>query len=275
MIKFENVSFKYKNGENILENLNFEINEGEFISIIGKNGTGKSTALNLMSGIIKPTKGNIFIDDIDTKSKKDFIELRKKVGIVFQNPDNQILFPRVYEDIEFALKNLNFEDRKGRIEEALNLVNMKDFQYDDTYELSLGQKQRINIASVLAVKPKYIILDEPTTMIDSKEKENIYNCLQELKKQGYTIIFVTNNINEILLSDKVFILENKKIKHIIDKNNIINNFDLIEECDIKLPDIIEIILKLKNNNINLNLKEWTIDEMIDEIVRVCKNEKYN
>lgn len=275
MIKFENVSFKYKNGENILENLNFEINEGEFISIIGKNGTGKSTALNLMSGIVKPIKGNIFIDDIDTKSKKDFIELRKKVGIVFQNPDNQILFPRVYEDIEFALKNLNFEDRKGRIEEALNLVNMKDFQYDDTYELSLGQKQRINIASVLAVKPKYIILDEPTTMIDSKEKENIYNCLQELKKQGYTIIFVTNNINEILLSDKVFILENKKIKHIIDKNNIINNFDLIEECDIKLPDIIEIILKLKNNNINLNLKEWTIDEMIDEIVKVCKNEKYN
>lgn len=275
MIKFENVSFKYKNGENILENLNFEINEGEFISIIGKNGTGKSTALNLMSGIIKPTKGNIFIDDIDTKSKKDFIELRKKVGIVFQNPDNQILFPRVYEDIEFALKNLNFENRKEKIEEALNIVNMKDFQYEDTYELSLGQKQRINIASVLAVKPKYIILDEPTTMIDSKEKENIYNCLQELKKQGYTIIFVTNNINEILLSDKVFILENKQIKYIFNKKYIIDNVNLLEECDIKVPDIIQIILKLKKNNINLSFKEWTITEMIDGIVKVCKNEKYS
>ena len=157
MIKFENVSFKYKNGENILENLNFKINEGEFISIVGKNGTGKSTILNLMAGIIKPTKGNIFIDDIDTKSKKHFIELRKKIGIVFQNPDNQILFPRVYEDIEFALKNLEIENRRERIEEALNLVNMKEFKEKDTYELSLGQKQRINIASVLAVKPKYII----------------------------------------------------------------------------------------------------------------------
>lgn len=275
MIKLENVSFKYKNGDIILENLNFKINEGELISIVGKNGTGKSTILNLMSGIIKPTKGNIFIDDMDTKSKKDFIELRKKIGIVFQNPDNQILFPRVYEDIEFALKNLNFENRKARIEEALNLVNMKDFQYKDTYELSLGQKQRINIASVLAIKPKYIILDEPTTMIDSKEKENIYNCLQELKKQGYTIIFVTNNINEILLSNKIFIIENRQIKYIFNKKDIIDNVNLLEECDIKIPDIIQIILKLKENNINLNFKEWTIAEMIEGIVKVCKNEKYS
>lgn len=274
MIQFENVSFKYKNEEYLLENLNFKINEGELISIVGKNGTGKSTILNLMAGIIKPTKGNILIDDIDTKSKKHFMELRKKIGIVFQNPDNQILFPRVYEDIEFALKNLGLENRKERIEEALSLVNMKEFQEKDTYELSLGQKQRINIASVLAIKPKYIILDEPTTMIDSKEKDNIYNCLQELKKQGYTIIFVTNNMNEILLSDKVFILENKQIKHVFDKKNIIDNVHLIEECGIKLPDMIEMILKLKENHINVDLKEWTIAEMIDGVVKVCKNEKH-
>lgn len=273
MIKFENVSFKYKNEENILENINFEINQGEFISIVGKNGTGKSTILNLMAGIIKPTKGDIFIDNINTKSKKEFIELRKKIGIVFQNPDNQILFPRVYEDIEFALKNLNLENRKERIEETLEIVNMNGFQDKDTYELSLGQKQRINIASILAVKPQYIILDEPTTMIDSKEKDNIYKCLKELKKQGYTIIFVTNNINEILLTDKIFILENQQIKHILPKKDLIENASLLEKCDIKIPDIIEIILKLKEKGINLKLKEWTIEEMINEIVKVYKNEK--
>lgn len=275
MIKFEDVSFKYKNENRILNNLNFTIKEGEWISIVGKNAAGKSTILNLMAGIMKPTKGKIIIDDIDTKSKKDFMELRKKIGIVFQNPDNQILFPRVYEDIEFALKNLNFENRKERIEEALNFVNMKDFQDKNTYELSLGQKQRINIASVLALKPKYIVLDEPTTMIDSKEKENIYRCLQELKKQGYTIIFVTNNINEILLTDKVFILENQQIKHILNKKDIIDHVNLLEECDIKIPDIIDIVLKLRENNINLELKEWTMTEIIDEIVKVCKNEKYS
>ena len=178
MIKFEDVSFKYNNSKNyILENLNLQINEGEFISIIGKNGTGKSTFLNLISGIVKPSKGNILIDNINTKSKKQFIDLRKKIGVVFQNPDNQILFPNVYEDMEFALKNLEIDNRSLRIKDALEQVNMEGFENFDTYELSLGQKQRINIASILAVKPKYIFLDEPTTMIDSIEKENIYNCL--------------------------------------------------------------------------------------------------
>jgi len=270
MIKLEDVNYKYKNGYSVLENINLEINEGEIISIIGKNGSGKSTMLNLIAGINKPSSGNIFIDDINTKEKKKFIELRKKIGIVFQNPDNQILFPRIYDDIEFALKNLNLDNRKQRIENALNTVNMKDFEEKDIYELSLGQKQRINIASVLAIKPKYIILDEPTTMIDSKEKENIYNCVRALKKEGYTIIFVTNNVDEILLSDRVCILENKKIKHIFNKEEIIKKVNLLEECDIKIPDIIQIILKLKENNINIDLKEWTIPEIIDEIVKVYK-----
>ena len=270
MIKFENVSFKYNGNENVLENLNICINDGEFISIIGKNGTGKSTLLNLISGINMPSKGNILIDDINTKSKKQFIELRKKIGVVFQNPDNQVLFPRVYDDIEFALKNLKIEDREERIKEALKNVNMVGFENHDTYELSFGQKQRINIASVLAIKPKYIILDEPTTMIDSNEKENIYKCLLKLKEEGYTIIFVTNNINEILLSDKVYILNNKQIEYIINKDDILENTKILDECGIKIPDIIEVLLSLRKNDIEINLKEWTISEMINEIIKVCK-----
>jgi len=270
MIKLENVYFKYKNGKSILENVNFEINEGEIISIIGRNAAGKSTILNLIGGIIKPTKGNIYIDKLNTTTKKDFIELRKKIGIVFQNPESQILFPKVYDDIEFALKNLGLDNREERINETLQLVNMEKFKTNDSYELSLGQKQRINIASVLAVKPKYLLLDEPTTMIDSKEKENIYKIFNELKLKGYTIIFVTNNINEILLSDKILILEDKQIKKMFFKEAILDNINLLQECNIKIPDIIEIILRLKENNININLKDWTISEMINEIVKVCK-----
>lgn len=270
MIQLKNVSFQYKNADKILDNINLEINEGEFISIVGKNGTGKSTLLNLISGITKPTKGEVLIDNLNTKNKKDFLEIRKKVGIVFQNPDSQVLFPRVYEDMEFALKNLNIVTRKSRIEEALDIVNMRGFENKDIYDLSLGQKQRINIASVLAIKPKYLILDEPTTMIDSIEKENIYRCLQELKKQGYTIIFVTNNANEILLSNKIFVLEDKNMKYIISKENIIDNVDILKKADIKIPDMMQIALKLRENNINLNLKEWTIDEITNEIVKVCK-----
>ena len=269
MIKLENVNYKYKNGENILENINFEIKEGEIISIIGKNGSGKSTLLNLIAGITKPTSGKILIDDIDTKSKKDFLNLRKKIGIVFQNPDNQILFPRVFDDIEFALKNLDLDNREERIENALEIVNMKNFVENDTYELSLGQKQRINIASCLAVKPKYILLDEPTTMIDSMEKENIYDAIKKLKNQGYTIIFVTNNINEIIISDKILILKNKKIEHEFLKNEILEKVEYLTECQIKIPDIIQILLKLKENGIDIKLEQWTMQEMIEKIIEKC------
>ena len=270
MIKLENVNYQYKNGEKVLENISFEVQEGEIISIIGKNGNGKSTLLNLIAGIMKPTDGRILIDEIDTKSKKDFLELRKRIGIVFQNPDAQILFPKVWDDMEFTLKNLDLDDREERIQNALKIVNMENFKEKDIYELSLGQKQRINIANVLAVKPKYILLDEPTTMIDSLEKENIYHALLQLKKEGYTIIFVTNNVNEILLSDRIVILEEKKPKYILPKKEILNKIDCLTECEIKIPDMIKILLKLREKNIDIELEEWTTQEMILKIVEAYK-----
>ena len=266
MIKIQNLSYMYNKKDLILDNINLQINNGETISIIGKNGCGKSTLLKLVAGIMKPSSGNIFIDDIDIYKRNNF---RKEVGIVFQNPDTQILFPKVYDDIEFALKNLNLEDRKKRIQNALKKVNLIDKEEQDTYTLSLGQKQRVNIASVLAINPNYIFLDEPTTMIDSKEKDNIYQIIKELKKENKTVIFVTNNINEILLSDKIIILKDKKIKHIIHKNELLKNVEILQECEIRIPDVIQIILRLKENGQDINLEEWTIEEMIDKIVKVC------
>lgn len=266
MIKIQNLSYMYNKKHLILDNINLQINNGEAISIIGKNGCGKSTLLKLVAGIMKPSSGNIFIDDIDIYKRNNF---RKEVGIVFQNPDTQILFPKVYDDIEFALKNLSLEDRKKRIQNALKKVNLIDKEEQDTYTLSLGQKQRVNIASVLAIDPNYILLDETTTMIDSKEKDNIYQIIKELKKENKTVIFVTNNINEILLSDKIIILKDKKIKHIISKIELLENVEILQECEIRIPDVIQIILKLKENGQDINLEEWTIEEMIDKIVKVC------
>ena len=271
MIKVKDLDFKYKSSKfNILENINLEFKEGEVFSIIGKNGTGKSTLLKLISGLIKSTKGEICIDDINVDDKKRFKEIRKKVGIVFQNPDNQILFNRVYDDVEFALNNLELENKEERIKQALEKVDMIEFMNNDTYKLSLGQKQRINIASVLAVKPKYILLDEPTTMIDSQGKEKIYKIIRELKKEGFTIIYVTNNINEILISDRILMLENKRIKNTFNKEDILENINLLEESDIRIPEIIYIILKLKQKGIDIKLNEFTIEEMVNKIVEVCE-----
>lgn len=268
MIKIQNLSYRYNKNDFILDNINLQINSGETISIIGKNGCGKSTLLKLVAGIMKPSSGDIFIDNIDIYKNNNF---RKDIGIVFQNPDTQILFPKVYDDIEFALKNLGLEDRKKRIQNALKKVNLIDKEEQDTYTLSLGQKQRVNIASVLAIDPKYILLDEPTTMIDSKEKDNIYQTIKELKKESKTVIFVTNNINEILLSDKIFILKDKGIKHIIPKRELLENIEVLQECEIRIPDVIQIILRLKENGQDINIEEWTIDEMIDKIVKVCNS----
>ena len=270
MIKIDNLSFKYKSSkQNILEDINLELKEGEVVSIIGKNGTGKSTLLKLISGLIKPCKGNILIDNLNVNDKKECKEIRKKVGIVFQNPDNQILFNRVYDDIKFALDNLELDKKDERIKNALKKVDMINYENNDTYQLSLGQKQRINIASVLAVKPKYILLDEPTTMIDSYGKEKIYEIIRELKKEGFTIIYVTNNINEILISDRIIMIENKKIKTSFKKEEILENIELLEASEIRVPEIIYIILRLKQNGININLKEYTIEEMMNKIVEVC------
>lgn len=266
MIEIKNLSYMYNKNDIILKDINLQIDNGEIISIIGKNGCGKSTLLNLIAGIMKPSTGNIFIDNIDIIKRKD---LRKEVGIVFQNPDAQILFPKVFDDIEFALKNLKIENRKERIKSALKKVNLSDKEQESTYNLSLGQKQRVNIASVLAINPKYILLDEPTTMIDSKEKDNIYQIMKDLKRDNKTIIFVTNNINEILLSDKIIILENKEIKHTIEKDKLLENTQILQKCDIRIPDIIQVILKLKEKGQNINLEEWTIQEIVDKIVRVC------
>lgn len=271
MIKIRNLDFKYKTSKsNILENVNLEFKDGEVVSIIGKNGTGKSTLLKLIAGLLKVKNGEIVVDDINVNDKNKFIDIRNKIGIVFQNPDNQILFNRVYDDVKFALDNLNLDDKDNRIKSALKKVDMINYIDSDTFELSLGQKQRINIASVLAVKPKYILLDEPTTMIDSYGKEKIYEIIKELKKEGITIIYVTNNINEILISDRIIMLENQKVKTTFLKQEILENINLLEESEIRVPEIIHILLKLREKEININLKEFTIDEMSKKIIEVCR-----
>lgn len=275
MIKIENMTYKYKFSKNILENINFEIKDGETVAIIGKNGSGKSTLAKLISGIMAPKEGKILVDDIDTKSKKDSILLRQKIGILFQNPDNQIIFPSVKDDLEFALKNLNMSSIESRIKSALQMVNMEEFYQKDTYDLSLGQKQRINIAGILAVNTKYIVMDEPTTMIDTKGKEKVYDIIDKLKKRGYTFIIVTNNSDEILLADRIIILENKSIKKVIKKEEIFDNIDILEESDIKLPDTVEMIKELSDEGkIDIkSIEDFSKKGLIKKILEVTRSDR--
>lgn len=270
MIQVQNVNFKYKEEKVILKDINLTIKEGECISIIGKNGSGKSTLARLIAAITEPTAGNIMIDGMDTKEAKNFLEIRKKIGIVFQNPESQMIFGKVYDDMAFALKNLKMDNLEERIKTALKKVEMEHYEQKESFTLSLGQKQRITIASVLAVDTPYLVFDEPTAMIDPKGKDEIYKIIQDLKKQGYTIIYITNVIDEILLSDKIIIMEEGKIAHTFCKTEMMQHIEEIEDCDIKIPIIVKAIIELEKNGIKIQPKEWNLEELIKEIVSVCK-----
>ena len=157
------------------------------------------------------------------------MELRKTIGIVFQNPENQILFNNVYDDLAFALNNLELDDKELRIKQGLEKVKMETYIDKNTYELSLGQKQRITIAGVIAINPKYIVFDEPTTMLDSEGKEDVYNIISNLKSNGYTVVYVTNVVNEILMSDRIITIDNGEIQSIFNKEDIVENIYALEK----------------------------------------------
>ncbi len=276
MIKVENVSYKYKNtNHKVLENINFSVKDGEIIAIVGQNGSGKSTIGRLIAGISKLKEGSIIIDNLDIAKNKNYKLIRDKVGIVFQNPENQIIFNNIYDELSFSLKNLEKTEIENRVNTALEQVGMLSFKEEDLYTLSLGQKQRIVIAEVLAKNPKYIILDEPTTMIDSQGKEKIYEIIKKLKQQGYTIICITNLADEILLADRTLILDNGNIAYEIERKDLIDKAYILDKFGIKQPTLLKILTELKENKIALELKEFTISELVNSLKGKIINEKSN
>lgn len=266
MIKVEDVCFKYKGSNNqILNNLNFSVNDGEIVCVVGKNGSGKSTIGKLIAGITKLKTGNIFIDDINIAGGKNLDLVRDNIGIVFQNPENQIIFNNIYDELSFSLKDLSKDEIENRIDTALKQVDMLDFKDNDLYSLSLGQKQRIMIAEVLAKKPKYIIFDEPTTMIDSEGKEKIYKIIKSLHKSGFTIICITNLADEILLADRTIILNEGSISCEINKKDLVNKCNILKKYSIHEPTLLEILSSMKKYGITLDLEDYSLENFVKAI----------
>lgn len=233
---------------------------------------GKSTLAKLISGIVKPTSGEVFVEGRSTKKKENFLPIRKDVGIVFQNPENQIIFNSVEDEIRFPLENLKVENIDKKIVDALKRVGLEGKEKVEAYILSLGQKQRLTIASVLAMETKYIVLDEPTAMLDPKGKEEIYKIVKELKQDGYSIIYITNIIDEILPSDEIWVMEEGSIKTTFAKKDILKHISEIEESDIKIPEIITLLQDLEKQNIQIELEDWTMQELVQKLVEKYKGE---
>ena len=231
---------------------------------------GKSTMAKIISGLEKPNKGQVFVDEINTQNKKYFLEIRKKIGVVFQNPENQILFNNVFDDIAFTMKNLGIKNYEEKIENSLKKLDMQEFLNSESYDLSMGQKQRVTIAGVVSCDPKYIVLDEPTTMIDPEGKEDVYSLVKDLNKQGYTIIYITNFIDEILMADRVVVIEEGNIINNFEKKDILNQIDFLKNHGIKIPYIVELVYELKNKGIDIEIENWDKKEILDKIVEVAK-----
>lgn len=260
MITINNLSCKYD--KTILENINLTIDENKITYIIGKNGSGKSTLANILTGLNKKYKGEITIDELKLTKKTEIKELRKKIGMVFQNPDNQIIFSNIYDDMKFTLTNLDIpkEEIDKKIKETLKIVDMENHQNKNAYVLSGGEKQRVAIASVLASNPKYIIFDEATSMLDVNGKNDIYKLVKKLKKRGIGVIFITNITDEIIYADDILIIDNKNI-YKYKKEEIIENHEILSKHHLKTPFNIKIMQILKEKGIDVSDEESIIKEI--------------
>jgi len=261
MIKLDGVSFGYDNV--ILDNINLEINSNEITFIIGKNGSGKSTLAHLISGLKRLNKGTLTIDEEVINKKTNIKSFREKVGIVFQNPDNQIIFNRVYDDIKFTLENMNMPKDKidDIIKSSLKEVGMEEFINSNPYNLSGGEKQRVAIASILALNPQYIIFDEATSMLDIEGKKAIYSLIKKLKAKGIGVIFITNIMDELIYADKIIVLDNKKL-YTYDKKELFNSINILKSHNLDIPFNLKIIDKFKIKNVS---SEEDILKGLDEL----------
>ena len=196
MIEIKNISYKYED-KFILKDINFKIKEGDFVAVIGHNGSGKTSLIKHFNGLLLPTKGEVIIDNLNTKENE--WEIKQKVGIVFQNPEDQLINSIVEEDVAFGLENLGLppNEIRSKVKHILKKLDINHLSRENVNNLSFGQKQLVALAGVLVMEPKYIVFDEPTTMLDPKNKSNIIRIISTLNKDGTTIVLVTNNLEDI------------------------------------------------------------------------------
>ena len=263
-IEFKNVTFKYLDSEEyVLHNLSFSIEKGNMLTILGHNGSGKSTIAKLIMGLLQPNEGSIYIDGLEL-TEKSVDSLRKKMGIIFQNPDNQFVGVTVKDDIAFGLENHQVPRNEmiEQINKYATLVNMEDYLDENPENLSGGQKQRVAIAGALAMETELIIFDESTSMLDPKGTSEINHMIKTLRtKFNKTIISITHNLEEALISDRVIVVNGGKIVLDGTPKEVLKEKAILEASGLKLIDGVDLINNIDNANINAEYKKEVIDAL--------------
>lgn len=213
MLTIDDVVFYYRKGQTILDQISLTIHSGEFVAIVGGNGSGKSTLARLMNGLVLPKSGHVKLTALDTSVPGELNEIRKQIGLVFQNPDDQFITTTVTDEILFGMENIRVPREKmdARLQHALQAVQMEDYAEAMPHQLSGGQKQRVAIAAIIAMQPRILILDEATSMLDPHSRQQVMSIVQQLHRQGMTIIHITHHMEEVLTADRVLLLDQGQI----------------------------------------------------------------
>ena len=270
IIKFENVHYTYPGDQmESLCGVDLAIEEGSFVAVLGHNGSGKSTLAKHMNAILVPTEGKVTVCGIDSADEEQIIQLRRNVGMVFQNPDNQIVANVVEDDVAFAPENLGVEPKeiRRRVDEALKLVGMYDKRQHAPHLLSGGQKQRVAIAGVIAMEPRIIVLDEPTAMLDPIGREEVISTVTRLcREKGMTVVLITHHMDECVGADRLIVMSGGSIVADGVPAEVFANIDLMEREGLTVPETTRLLYDLKQRGMDLPLTALEVDACAKEIV---------
>ncbi len=266
IIEFKNVSFRYPDEQrDALENLSLDFYEGQFTCVLGHNGSGKSTTAKLINSLLIPTGGKVFTYGYDTSNEDNEIDIRKNVGMVFQNPDNQIVATIVEDDVAFGPENLGIprDEIRRRVDDALNIVDMYAYRKHEPHRLSGGQKQRVAIAGIIAMHTNCIVLDEPTAMLDPKGRREVIDALFRLKNElGISIILVTHFMDEAVKADRVIVMNDGKVALDGTPTEVFSNSEYLESIGLSVPKALELTNALKEKGIDLKAKPLTAEDFV-------------
>lgn len=255
----------------VINGVSLSVKKGEFLSIIGHNGSGKSTLSKHFNAILLPTGGKVYVEGMDTLDEDKCYDIRRKVGLVLQNPDNQLVASIVEEDVAFGPENLGVspEEIRIRVDEALKAVDMYEYRTFAPHKLSGGQKQRIAIAGILAMKPDCIVLDEPTAMLDPKGREEVLTAIHKLnKEQGITIVLITHNMDEAVTSSRVIVMDDGKILTEGTPQEVFSKVELLKKHRLDVPQSTELCYKLRAYGVDIKNLPLNIDECVDTLKEV-------
>lgn len=270
MIKVENVTYEYKSyiEDEIVaavKNLSIEVKKGEFLVILGHNGSGKSTLAKMMNGLLLPTSGDIYVMGMNTKDEEKIWDIRQKAGIVFQNPDNQIVATIVEEDVAFGPENQGIDpaEIRKRVDDSLAIVEMTQYKKHAPHLLSGGQKQRVAIAGILAMKPDCIIFDEPTSMLDPTGRIEVMNTIKKLnKEEGKSIVLITHYMDEAVQGDRVIVMAEGEVQMEGSPKEIFSQVEKIKELGLDVPQVTELAYELRKEGIDISEDILSVEELL-------------